>query len=72
MPGLRTAGGACGGERPARNGVPFALELSAPTGQHAVDALCADDRLVGNRKVDRVEDERPRLRGAQVDRFARV
>jgi hypothetical protein len=40
----------------------FALQLSTPAGQHLVDTLGADDRLVGNREADRVEDERSRLR----------
>ena len=43
-----------GGERVGA----VALERPAPAGEHAVDLLRADDRLVGHGQLDRVEDER--------------
>ena len=42
-----------------------ALERPAPAGEHTVNLLRADDRLVRERQLDGVEDERLRLRPAE-------
>src|SRR5215211_2569319 len=60
---MRTARrGSSSGERVGA----VALERPAPAGEHAVDLLRADDRLVAHGQPHRVEQERPGLRAAEA------